>query len=145
MPFRDVLGHNRLTSLLARSVAGGSLPPSLLFAGPAGVGKRKTALALAQTLNCLTPRDGDACGACTACARIARGVHPDVTIVEPEDSGAIRIEQVRKVVDRAAYRPFEGKRRVVIVDETAALVGQAQHALLKTLEETLHSSAFILV
>src|SRR5436305_15272549 len=116
MPLRDVLGHNRLTSLLKRSAAGGSLPPSLLFTGPAGIGKRKTAVAIAQTLNCLTPLDGDACGTCPACTRIARGVHLDVTVVEPEDSGAIKIEQIRTIVDRAAYRPFEGKRRVVVVD-----------------------------
>src|SRR2546430_9178246 len=145
MPFRDVLGHNRLITLLTRSVAGASLPPSLLFAGPAGVGKRKTALAVAQALNCLTPRDGGACGACTACARIARGVHPDVSIVEPEDSGAIKIEQVRDVVDRAAYRPFEGRRRVVIIDNADALVAAAQNALLKTLEEPPPSSVFFLI
>ena len=37
MPFRDVIGHRTLVSLLARSIARGSLPPSLIFAGPAGV------------------------------------------------------------------------------------------------------------
>ena len=145
MPLRDVLGHNRLIGLLKRSVAGGSLPPSLLFAGPAGVGKRKTAVGLAQALNCLSPRDGDACGSCTACTRIARGVHPDVAILEPEDSGAIKIEAVRDIVERAAYRPFEGRRRVVIVDDADGLVPQAQNALLKTLEEPPSSSVFILV
>ena len=45
MPFRDVVGHVRLIDLLTRSVAGGTLPPSLLFAGPAGVGKHLTAVA----------------------------------------------------------------------------------------------------
>src|SRR5467141_3036343 len=58
MPLRDVVGHRRLIDLLRRSVSGGTLPPSLLFAGPAGVGKRLTALAVAQTLNCL--RSGNA-------------------------------------------------------------------------------------
>ena len=145
MPLRDVLGHNRLIALLKRSVAGASLPPSLLFAGPRGVGKRKTALGLAQALNCVSPRDGDACGSCTACTRIARGVHPDVVVLEPEESGAIKIEAVRDIVDRAAYRPFEGRRRVVIVDDADALVPQAQNALLKTLEEPPPSSVFILV
>jgi len=145
MPLRDIVGHNRLIGLLTRSVAGGTLPPSLLFAGPAGVGKRSTAIALAQSLNCLTPRDGDACGTCAACTRIARGVHSDVVVVKPEDSGAIKIEQVREIVDRAAYRPFEGKRRVVIIDEADALVTQAQNALLKTLEEPPPSSVFVMV
>ena len=40
MPFRDVIGHRRIVELLSRSVARDALPPSLIFAGPAGVGKR---------------------------------------------------------------------------------------------------------
>src|SRR4051794_19867945 len=125
MPLSDVLGHNRLIALLKRSVAGASLPPSLLFAGPEGVGKRKTAVGLAQALNCLAPRDGDACGSCAACTRIARGVHPDVALLEPEDSGAIKIEAVREIVHRAAYPAFAGPRRVVIPPDAAALVPPA--------------------
>ena len=80
-----------------------------------------------------------------ACTRIARGVHPDVLIVEPGDNGSIKIDQVRDVVERAAYRPFEGRRRVVIIDEADALVPAAQNALLKTLEEPPSSSVFMLV
>ena len=149
MSFRDVVGHLRLIQLLSRSTAGGTLPPSLLFVGPSGVGKHLTALAVAQRLNCQAPVDWqlatDACGRCTACTRIARGVHPDVVVVEPGDSGTIKIDQVREVVDRAMYRPFEGRRRVVIIDQADALVAAAQNALLKTLEEPPSSSMFILV
>ena len=77
----------------------------------------------------------DACGVCASCQRIARGVHPDVSIIEPGDSGAIKVDQIRDVVERAAYRPFEGRRRVVIFDDADALMPSAQNALLKTLEE----------
>jgi DNA polymerase-3 subunit delta' len=52
---------------------------------------------------------------------------------------------VREIVDRAAYRPFEGRRRVVIVDEADAMVPAAQNALLKTLEEPPSASVFMLV
>ena len=38
MPFRDVVGHRRLVSLLARALARDTLPPALLLAGPAGAG-----------------------------------------------------------------------------------------------------------
>lgn len=48
-------------------------------------------------------------------------------------------------MDRAGYRPFEGRRRVVIVDHADALVEAAQHALLKTLEEPPSASIFLLV
>jgi DNA polymerase III subunit delta' len=151
MPFRDIVGHRRIVALLTRSVARDSLPPSLLFSGPSGVGKRLTATALAQALNCERPIAGgppggvDACGTCAACARIARGIHPDVLVLEPGDSGSIKIEQVRDAVDRSAYRPFQGRRRVVIIDQADTLVAPAQNALLKTLEEPPSMSVFILV
>jgi len=150
VPFRDIIGHRRLVSLLSRAVARETLPPALLFAGGSGVGKRRTAVALAETINCLHPVvtadiERDACGKCPSCKRIARAVHPDVIIVEPGDTGTIKIEQVRDVVDRAGYRPFEGRRRVVVIDEADALVPAAQNALLKTLEEPPSASVFVLV
>ena len=138
-------------SLLSRAAARDTLPPALLLAGPAGIGKRRMAVALAQTLNCLEPRRGDAaleldaCGECASCRRIQRGVHPDVIVVEPGDTGTIKIEQVRDVIDRAGYRPFEARRRVAIVDEADAMMPAAQSALLKTLEEPPSASVFILV
>src|SRR4029453_11808972 len=50
-----VAGHARLTTLLSQAIARGTLPPTLLFAGRAGVGKFLTARAVAATLNCLAP------------------------------------------------------------------------------------------
>jgi DNA polymerase-3 subunit delta' len=155
MPFRDVIGHRRLVSLLSRSIRQGRLPPSLLFAGPSGVGKRLVATATAQVLNCTELKRNDesrgeaveldACGRCPSCLRIARGVHADVLIVEPGDNGSIKIDQVRDIVERASYRPFEGRCRVVIIDQADALVAAAQNALLKTLEEPPSASVFLLV
>jgi DNA polymerase-3 subunit delta' len=165
MPFRDVVaahGHRRLAGLFARSIRRDVLPPSMIFSGPAGSGTRAMATALAQALNCLSPTvfdDGgpaargradsaaarDACGTCTACARIGRGVYPDVLVVAPGDNGSIKIDQIRDAIDRTAFRPFEGRRRVVIVDEADMMAAPAQSALLKTLEEPPPSSVFVLV
>jgi DNA polymerase-3 subunit delta' len=150
VPFRTIAGHSRLLSLLARVIARDSMPPAVLMAGPAGVGKRLTAIAIAQAVNCLQPQSSseferDACGECASCRRIARGVHPDVIVVEPGETGAIKIEQLRDVIDRSQYRPFEGRRRVVIIDEADAAGADAQSALLKTLEEPPSASLFILI
>jgi DNA polymerase-3 subunit delta' len=154
MPFRDIVGHRHLLDLVAAAVARSSLPPSLIFAGPDGVGKRAAAVALAQLMNCPTPvraeshavsSGHDACGTCTSCTRIARLVHADVFMVEPGDTGVIKVDQVREVVERTAYRPFEGRRRVVIIDEADAMLTEAQNALLKTLEEPPSASMFVLV
>ena len=72
-------------------------------------------------------------------------MHPDVIVIEPGDSGTIKVDQIRDVIDRAGYRPFEGRRRAVIIDEADAMVPAAQNALLKTLEEPPSASVFILV
>jgi DNA polymerase-3 subunit delta' len=143
--FRDIVGHEQLKPLIARAALRATLPPSLIFAGPSGVGKRMAAVALAQLVNCLSTAGGDACGECTSCRRIARGVHADVLVIEPGESGAIKIEQIRDAVERAAYRPFEGRRRVVIIDEAEAIMPGAQDALLKTLEEPPTGTTFVLV
>ncbi|HEX7140005.1 MAG TPA: hypothetical protein VF219_19290 [Vicinamibacterales bacterium] len=156
VPLRDIVrrhGHRRIIELLARSASRGALPPSLIFAGPPDSGTRATATALAQLLNCLRtgtstgpadPASSEACGECQACVKIARGVHPDVLVVEPGENGTIRVDQIRDVVDRSAFRPFEGRRRVVIIDGADTMVAPAQNALLKTLEEPPPSSVFVL-
>jgi DNA polymerase-3 subunit delta' len=150
MSFSAIVGHRRLLQLLSRAVARDTLPPALLLAGPAGVGKRRAAMALARAINCVKPVAGeeferDACGACASCRRIERGVHPDVIVIVPGDTGSIKIDQIRDVIEGAGFRPFEGRRRVVIIDEADALVEAAQNALLKTLEEPPSASVFLLV
>src|SRR5262245_38794556 len=116
MPFSAIAGHRPVLELLSRAVSRNTLPQSLVFAGPPGVGKRLTAVALAQTLNCerlqSRPFPADACGTCAACTRIARGVHADVLVIEPGDTGTIKVDQVRDAIDRTAYRPFAGRRRL---------------------------------
>ena len=151
MAFNDIVGHRRLVDLLGRAVAAGSLPPSLIFAGPGGVGKRLMADAVAESLNCLEPvtdqagRRRDGCGQCASCRKIARGMHPDVVVVQPEENGGIKIDAVREVVGRVAYRPFEARYRVVIVDQADLMGADAQNALLKTLEEPPARNVFILI
>ena len=152
MAFRHIIGHRRLLEHIAGAAQRGSLAPSLIFVGPDGVGKRLTAVSLAQFLNCAHPvpltQDAaimDGCGACPSCSRIARGVHPDVVFLEPGETGAIKIDAVRDAIQRLAYRPFEGKRRVVIADDAEAMVPEAQNAMLKTLEEPPLGSTFVLV
>jgi len=161
MAFRDVSGHRALIRLMARAVARGTLPPSLILAGPDGVGKRLVASALAQALNCEQPVRGDApegapgdaagslpidaCGRCRACERIAREAHPDVLVLGAENDVAITVDEVRSAVGETRYRPFEGRRRVLVINDADRLVPQAQNALLKTLEEPPAAAQFLLV
>lgn len=147
--FALLTGHRRVLSLLSLAAARGSLPPTLLFAGQPGIGKFVVARAVSQAINCLEPVSTEAlpldgCGRCRSCDRIARGMHVDVDVLEPDDKASIKTDVVRDVLGRVNYRPFEGTRRVVIIREADALEPQAQNALLKSLEEPPPSTMFIL-
>ena len=134
MPLRAVTGHAPLLDLLARAIARDALPPSLIFSGPDGVGKRTVALALAQALNCearapFAAAGVDACGVCAACTRIARGVHADVLVVEPGDTGAIKDRSdPRGDRSRRATGRSKAAAALVIIDRADALLVEAQNA-----------------
>ena len=149
VPLGSIIGHAPVLALLRRAVARGRIPQSLLFAGPAGVGKHATALALAQAINCPTRRrqaGDDACGQCNTCLRIARGQHSDVTVIEKGDQASIKIDVLRKnLLEVIGYRPFEAERRVFVLDPADDIVVQGQDALLKTLEEPPPSAILILI
>ena len=163
MAFREVVGHRARLRLISSAVDRESLPPSLLVVGPDGVGKRLVATALAQAFNCTAlvrsassgdsfPVDG--CGQCSACIRIAKGSHPDVPIVEPrvlrvesEDPRTIPhdVDRVREMLREVMYRPFEGRRRVIVFNDADRLTNAAQSALLKMLEEPPDSLQCVLI
>jgi DNA polymerase-3 subunit delta' len=150
MIFRDIIGHRRLTTLIARAIERESLPPTLLFAGPSGVGKWALARATSQAVNCTEQVRStgelaiDACGKCRACDRIDRGMHVDVPMLEPDERASIKIDVVREMLSKISYRPFEGRRRIVLIREADTLEPESQNALLKSLEEPPPGTMFIL-
>ena len=144
MPFSSLVGNERLKRLLQRAVAEDRIRQGLIFAGPRGVGKQQFALALAQALNCRRPLDGDACGLCDQCIKIAAREHIDVeTIVA--DGQFIKIAQMREMAEKANYRPYDGRRRVYILDDAERLNLNAANSILKVLEEPPETTQLVLV
>jgi DNA polymerase-3 subunit delta' len=137
----SILGQEGALGILRRALASGRVAQAFLFEGAPGVGKMTTARALAQTLECET---SEGCGQCTACRKVAEGMHPDVLVIE-RDGQFIKIAQVRQITARAGYRPHEGRVRVVIFDGADAMNLEAANALLKTLEEPPAQTHFVLV
>lgn len=78
MTLLPVEGHEAVKASLAVSVADGRLPDSLLFHGPAGVGKQRLALWLGQLLLCGRPSAQGPCGECQSCRMAVRLEHPDL-------------------------------------------------------------------
>jgi DNA polymerase-3 subunit delta' len=79
---RDVIGQRRLLEKLGEQAIHGDVAHAYELSGPRSIGKNTVALRLAQTLNCTAePRIAGGCGACIACMKIEKGIHPDVLMV----------------------------------------------------------------
>jgi len=143
MAFQDIPGNDRVKKILKLALGRGRVPNSLLFVGPDGVGKHRTALELAKALNCLTRTD-DACGECVSCRAIRDGTLPDVLEISPEKS-EITIKQIKSLKDIAYLRPMTGRSRVFIVDPADKMNDEAGNAFLKVLEEPPAFSQLFLI
>jgi DNA polymerase III subunit delta' len=113
-----------------------------LFAGPPGAGKRDAARAFAAELLATgAPNSEDA----RRRALAYPSPHPDLVWLEPPGTQHL-VEAVReRVIAAASYRPFEGERRVFVIDAADAMAEESQNALLKTLEEPAPFAHLILI
>ena len=86
------------------------------------------------------------CGKCRACHKVTAGIHPDVTVLGPDDGKAtISVDQARTMRSNAYIRPNEGRHKVYIIDPADALLPESQGALLQILEEGPAYAAFLLL
>ena len=143
MAFKDVLGQERAKRFLRRLPPLGKIPHALLFSGMEGIGKATLAREFAKFLNCLKPEDNDSCGVCASCLKIRDGHHPDLLWVKSEGT-YIKLDQIRSLKQRLAFRPFEGNWRIVIIQDAQDLREEAGNALLKLLEEPPKRNLFVL-
>ncbi len=124
--------HAHARAVLAPVLSGQSTPShAYLFHGPGGAGKRAAARAMAAEL--LTSGSPDPDG---ARARAISGSHPDLTWVVPSGAHEILVSDIdQPVVAAASKTPFEGRRRVFVIERVDELGDEAANRMLKTLEE----------
>jgi DNA polymerase-3 subunit delta' len=113
-----------------------------LLAGPPGSGKRDAARALAAELLADGAPDPE-----DARRRVLAdpSPHPDLVWLRPVGTQHLVDEVRERVIGAAAYRPFEGERRVFVIDAADAMAEESQNALLKTLEEPAPYAHILLV
>ena len=151
MPFHDCIGHQQSIAFLQSAVTHERLAHAYLFHGEDAIGKRLTAIRLAQALNCERPPDVeglDSCGTCRSCQQIEARTHPDFFVIEPDPEQAtqqIKIEQVREIEHQIMYRPLIGERKICLIDNADRMTIGAANALLKTLEEPPAHSLFLVI
>ncbi len=144
MKFSSIEGHEKSIRILQRAIANNALAHAYLFSGQAGIGKKKTAFALAAAVNCLNARPEGGCGECPSCRKVDTLGHPDVHVLLP-DGDEIKIDQIRQVQSDFALKPFEGTKKVLIVDNAESMNAASSNAFLKTLEEPPGDALIILI
>ncbi len=105
---------------------------------------RKLMQSFSASLVCEQRTDVDACGVCVACRKLAEGNHPDVVRLVPNEKGTIVIDAVREATARLALKASEAPIKIVLIERAEKMNEAAQNALLKTLEEPLGPTCFLI-
>lgn len=142
------------------------LPHALLISGQRGIGKFDLARCFAASLLCESPTaSAEACGLCAACGWLAQGNHPDFRLLQPDAladaesetadsaeaggkkkaSQQITIAQVRALDDFLHVGTHRHGARIILVNPAEAMNRSTANSLLKSLEEPIAGTLFILV
>jgi DNA polymerase-3 subunit delta' len=117
MPVPPIAGHREARTRLAEALRSGRLPQTLLISGPAGVGKQRLALWLAQLAMC-ERREREPCGRCRACRLVEGLVHPDVhwfvpiprpKAADPDKAVEEAAQAIAAVMEERRLKPLYGQ------------------------------------
>jgi DNA polymerase-3 subunit gamma/tau len=145
--FEEMVGQEHVVQALVNALQRQRLHHAYLFTGTRGIGKTTVSRILAKSLNCTGP-DGNGgitarpCGQCTACREIDADRYIDY--VELDAASNRGIDEIRDLLERAAYKPSVGRFKVFMIDEAHQLTKESFNALLKTLEEPPDYLKFVL-
>jgi DNA polymerase-3 subunit gamma/tau len=145
--FAQMVGQEHVVQALTHALARNRLHHAYLFTGTRGIGKTTVSRILAKSLNCTGP-DGtggitaEPCGQCQACREIDADRYIDY--IELDAASNRSIDEIRDLIERAAYKPGIGRFKVFMIDEAHQLTKDAFNALLKTLEEPPEYLKFVL-
>jgi DNA polymerase-3 subunit delta' len=173
-----IIGHTWAIESLEHAIRTRRNAHAFLITGPHSVGKTTLARALAKRLLCLqndapasqtalfgeTAQIEPPCNACRACVKTAKGVNPDVMLLEgvpsrdfynkfgstapprasDREKRAVLVDQMRDMEKWLSTSPFESKFKIGIVRRFEDANEEAQNAFLKTLEEPPAHAVLIL-
>ena len=127
-----LIGHEKLKKDFRELVQKNKLAHGYLFFGQPRVGKKLFASCLANFLEIgklLEPEK----------------VLTDFLLIKPDEQGTIGIDQMRRLRNFLWQKPFASSRRTAVIDDSEAMTGEAQNAILKIAEEPPESSLLILI
>ena len=140
--FDSVVGQTAIVQTLKNSIINHNFSHAYMFFGPRGTGKTTMSKIFARNINCLDPKDGCACGKCSACLYSFSKECMDILEIDAASNNGV--DEIRELRNKISLVPTELKYKVYIIDEVHMLSIGAFNALLKTLEEPPEHAVFIL-
>ncbi|PGM53157.1 DNA polymerase III subunit delta' [Bacillus sp. AFS053548] len=132
------------TKMLKNAVIKNRVAHAYLFEGPRGTGKRELALYYTKVLLCENVSGATPCGTCRNCKRVDSGNHPNVYVIEPEET-SIKKHQIQQLQEEFSKTAVESNRKIYIIDHADRMTTNAANSLLKFLEEPVSiTTAFLL-
>lgn len=147
--FPQLIGNNRIKSILGGDIHRGTMGHAYILDGPAGSGKHTAAISIAAALACehkKNPEHPLPCGKCLACRKIQAGVSPDVSFIRrAEDRATLGVSIIRDLREDLYIAPNENEKKVYIIEEADLMTHEAQNALLLSLESPPPYVVFLLL
>jgi DNA polymerase-3 subunit delta' len=140
-----LLGNSPVKRLLQSAVSHQKVAHAYLFVGPTHVGKFASASIFANSLVCQNKNERRPCGSCPACDQFAKGLHPDVDIIDPNENQIIPIGIIRTLQHKMSLRSFLTEYKIAIINMAEKMTEESANALLKTLEEPTPKTVFVLI
>ncbi len=112
-----------------------------LFVGPEGAGREEIARAFSGSIFA-EYEEGNNLDRCKDLAW--RGIHPDLSIIEPEGRG-LRVSDAKRIILESSRSPVESQKKILIVKRFDTAEPEAVASLLKTIEEPSPTTIFILL
>ncbi len=142
--FESIIGHEQQRSQLLALKKNDAVPHSLLFSGPAAIGKRTLALAFAGML--LTKDSASDAEKDHEIGLLHRGSHPDFhPVFRESEKKDLSVDKIREVCSKLQLKPYSSAASVALIDNAEEMSIAASNALLMTLEEPPPHSFIILI
>ena len=125
--FETLVGQEHVVRALTHALEQQRLHHAYLFTGTRGVGKTTLARILAKALNCETGITSKPCGSCSACQEIDAGRFVD--LIEVDAATNTKVDEMRQLLENAAYAPTRGRFKVYVIDEVHMLSTSAFNAM----------------
>jgi DNA polymerase-3 subunit gamma/tau len=142
-----MVGQEHVVQALTNALSSSGCTTPTCSPARAASARPRSAASWPRALNCTGARrqggiTAEPCGVCSACTEIDADRYIDY--IELDAASNRSIDEIRDLIERAAYKPGVGRFKVFMIDEAHQLTKDAFNALLKTLEEPPEYLKFVL-